>query len=198
MTDKKKVDAYIQKHSKWGVQLRQLRDLFHKTELKEEVKWGAPNYTLNGKLIAGMAGFKNHCAIWFHQGVFLKDSNKKLINAQEGTTRGLRQWRFEEGDTVEGDLVLQYIRESIENGLAGKEIKPQQKKGVVIPTYLKATFSLNSKFENAFNKLTPGKRREYADYISNAKREATIQSRLEKIIPMILEGKGLHDKYKNC
>jgi len=198
MTDIKKVDAYIQKHSKWGVQLRQFRDLFHKTELKEEVKWGTPNYTLNGKLIAGMAGFKNHCAIWFHQGVFLKDSNKKFINAQEGTTRGLRQWRFEEGDTVEADLVLQYIRESIENGLAGKEIKAQRKKGVVIPPYLKAAFSSNSKFENAFLKLTPGKQREYAGHIGEAKREATKQSRLEKIIPMILEGKDLHDKYKNC
>jgi uncharacterized protein YdeI (YjbR/CyaY-like superfamily) len=198
MTDTKKVDAYIQKHSKWGVQLRELRDLFHKTELKEEVKWGAPSYSLNGKLIAGMAGFKNHCAIWFHQGVFLKDSNKKLINAQEGTTRGLRQWRFEEGDTIEADLVLQYICESIENGLAGKEIKAQRKKSVVIPPYLKASFSSNSKFENAFYKLTPGKQREYAGHISEAKREATKHSRLVKIIPMIMEGKGLHDKYKNC
>ncbi|TDI69186.1 MAG: hypothetical protein E2O86_05935 [Bacteroidetes bacterium] len=198
MTDAKKVGAYIVKHKKWGVQLQQLRDLFHKTELKEEVKWGAPSYSLNGKLIAGMAGFKNHCAIWFHQGVFLKDPNKKLINAQEGTTRGLRQWRFEEGDTVEADLVLQYIRESIENNLAGKKIKPQRKKGVVIPHYLKAAFSSNSKFENAFHQLTPGKQREYAGHIGEAKREATKQSRLEKIIPMIIEGKGLHDKYKNC
>lgn len=198
MTDTKKVDAYIVKHRKWSEQLQQLRDIFHKTELKEEVKWGAPSYTLNGKLIAGMAGFKNHCALWFHQGVFLKDSNKKLINAQEGTTRGLRQWRFEMGDIIQADLVLQYIQESIENSLAGKEIKPMRKKGVVIPPYLKASFTSNSKFESAYNKLTPGKQREYADHIAGAKREATQQSRLEKIIPMVLEGKGLHDKYKNC
>ncbi len=198
MTDAIKVDAYIQKHSKWGAQLQQLRDVFHNTELKEEIKWGAPHYTLNGKLIAGMAGFKNHCAIWFHQGVFLKDPTKKLINAQEGTTRGLRQWRIEEGDTVEADLVLKYIHESIENSLAGKEIKPQRKKGVVIPLYLKEALLSDSKFENAFNELTPGKQREYAGHIAEAKREATQQSRLEKIIPMIIEGKGLHDKYKNC
>lgn len=94
--------------------------------------------------------------------------------------------------------MLQYIRESIENNLAGKEIKAQRKKGVVIPPYLRAAFSSNSKFENAFNELTPGKQREYAGHIGEAKREATKQSRLEKIIPMIMEGKGLHDEYKNC
>lgn len=81
MTPTEKVTAYLQKHSKWTEQLEQLRLIFQQTELKEEVKWGSPTYTLNGKLVAGMAAFKNHYAIWFHQGVFLTDLKKKLINA---------------------------------------------------------------------------------------------------------------------
>ncbi|MEM7085758.1 MAG: YdeI/OmpD-associated family protein [Bacteroidota bacterium] len=198
MTDTQKVTSYVQKHSKWTEQLKELRSIFQETELKEEVKWGSPTYTLNGKLVAGMAAFKNHYAIWFHQGVFLKDIKKKLINAQEGTTRGLRQWRFKEDDSIEHDLVLSYIQESIENSLAGKEIKPQRKKGVEIPPFLQAAFQNNSAFENAFKKLTPGKQREYAEYIASAKQEKTKQTRLEKIIPMVLDGVGLNDKYKNC
>ena len=91
--DSQKIDAFIAKQTKWKEKLQQLRAVFQKTELKEEVKWGKPTYTLNGKMVAAMADFKNHIALWFHQGVFLKDKQKKLINAQEGVTKALRQWR---------------------------------------------------------------------------------------------------------
>jgi uncharacterized protein YdeI (YjbR/CyaY-like superfamily) len=198
MTDSEKVTKYIAKHSKWGHQLTQLRDVFLTTELKEEVKWGSPTYTLNGKLIAGMAAFKNHYALWFHQGVFLKDAHKKLVNAQEGVTKALRQWRFEEGDAIEPAIVAKYIQEAIENCIAGKELKPERKKGVHLPPFLRKAFQKDPKLKTTFEALTPGKQREYAGYIADAKREATKVSRLEKITPMIYTGKGLHDKYKNC
>ncbi len=198
MTDSQKIDTYIEKHSQWKSQLKMLRDIFQQTELKEEVKWGAPTYTLNGKLVAGMAAFKNHYAIWFHQGVFLKDGHKKLINAQEGVTKALRQWRFKQTDNIDPKIVLQYIQEAIENCIAGKEIKPVRKKEIAAPPLLKKALSNDAKFAEAFNSLTPGKQREYSEYISEAKREATKESRLEKIIPMILNGSGLYDKYKNC
>ncbi len=198
MTDTEKVNAYIDKHEKWTDQLKQLREVFQNTELKEEVKWGSPTYTLNGKLVAGMAAFKNHYALWFHQGVFLKDAANKLHNAQEGKTKALRQWKFEAGDEIDKTLVQNYIQESIENCIAGKEVKPERKKGVSISPMLAEAFKKESEFKTAFDALTPGKQREYADYISEAKRDATKISRLEKIIPMVKAGQGLHDKYKNC
>ena len=198
MTDKQKVDAYVNAHSNWTQELIQLRDIFNMTELKEEVKWGSPTYTLNGKLVAGMAAFKQHIAIWFHQGVFLKDTKNKLVNAKEGVTRGLRQWRFNKGDKIEPQIIKAYILESVENCKAGKEIKPVRKQGVTIPPLLKGAFDSNSKLLEAFNKLTPGKQREYAGYIGDAKRVATQQNRLVKITPMIIEGKGLYDAYKKC
>ncbi|AVI49663.1 hypothetical protein C5O00_00185 [Pukyongia salina] len=198
MTTAKKVSDYIRKHERWSEQLTQLREIFQQTELLEEVKWGSPTYTLNGKLIAGLGAFKNHFGIWFHQGVFLKDRHNKLVNAQEGKTKALRQWKFVEGDPIEPEIVAQYIQEAIENSLAGKEVKPERKKGVVIPDLLKQAMAGNPKLKEAFHALTPGKQREYAEYIGSAKREATKESRLEKISPMILEGIGLYDKYKNC
>ncbi len=198
MTDSQKVDDYIERHLKWSAELEQLRRVFQQTELTEEVKWGAPTYTLNGKLVAGMAAFKNHYAIWFHQGVFLKDTHNKLVNAQEGVTKALRQWRFEKDDPIEAKIIAGYLQEAIENCLAGKELKPQPKKKLVIPPQLATVLKEDKDLNKAFNALTPGKQREYADHISQAKRDATKASRLEKICPMILEGKGLHDKYKNC
>ena len=198
MDASQKVTQFIAKHSQWSPQLQVLRKLFQQTELREEVKWGSPTYTLNGKLVAGFTGFKNHHALWFHQGVFLKDPQKKLVNAQEGKTKALRQWRFEKGDAIPEALVVQYIREAIENCMAGKEVKVERKQGVTLSPFLKNALTKDAALHTAFQKLTPGKQREYAEHIGTAKQEQTNVSRLEKATPLILEGKGLHDKYKNC
>ena len=195
-----KVSAYIDKHAHWREELHALRALFHDSELEEDIKWGAPAYILNGKIVEGLGAFKNHLGLWFHQGVFLKDVQHKLLNAQEVKTKALRQWRIEKGDTLEKKLIAQYIQEAVENSLAGKEIKPQRTKikDITIPAELYTAFNEDSALKPAFDALSPGKKKEYAGYISDAKREATKISRLEKIIPMILAGQGLHDIYKNC
>ena len=197
MKDSEKIDQYIEKHSKWAKELKTLRTVLNKTNLVEEVKWGAPSYSINKSIVAGLGAFKNHYAIWFHQGVFLKDNHKKLLNAQEGKTKALRQWKFTEGDTIDTNIVLEYVIEAMENAKAGKKLKPQRKKETIIPNLLNEAFK-NKKLKNSFNKLNPGKQREYCEHIGSAKREATQISRLDKVMPMILEGKGLYDKYKNC
>lgn len=198
MTDSEKVDAYIDKHQKWGPQLQTLCKVFGQSGLVEEVKWGSPTYTLNGKLVAGFAAFKNHYAIWFHQGVFLSDHAGVLHNAQEGKTKAMRQWKFAEGDELNPEVVLAYIKEAAENNRLGKEVKPQRKTGVDIPRRLQDELDTDPDLRSAFEALSPGKQREYANYIAEAKRDATKESRLEKIVPMIFQGKGLYDKYKNC
>lgn len=198
MNYSKTVEGYIEKQDKWRDQIIHLRDLLNSCDLKEEIKWGAPSYSLNGKLLIGINGFKNHYCLWFHQGVFLNDKNKKLVNAQEGVTKALRQWRFEEGDQIQDDLVLEYILEAMQNSIDGKELTSQRKTGVSIPSLLKEAFLKDQEFDGAFKKLTPGIQREYAEHIGGAKREDTKLKRLEKCIPIILEGKGLNDKYKNC
>lgn len=198
MTDSEKVDAFIEKQTKWKGKLQQLRKIINKTELKEGVKWGKPTYTLDGKIVVGMADFKNHMALWFHQGVFLKDKNQKLINAQEGVTKALRQWRFKEDDGIDPNVILEYVEEAIANSKAGKELKPERKKSVSIPPLLALAFEQDAALKKHFQKLTPGKQREYAEHIEQAKRETTQKSRLQKCIPMIKNGEGLHDKYKNC
>ncbi|MAN58384.1 MAG: hypothetical protein CMC08_00960 [Flavobacteriaceae bacterium] len=197
MTDDHKIENYLRKHAQWAGVLDTLRSVFRETELEETVKWGTPHYTYNGKLVAGLAGFKNHCAVWFHQGVFLEDSENKLINAQEGTTKALRQWRFEEGDSVNVDLVRDYVLEAISNAKAGKELTPERKKKLTLPPLLRQALTDNAKLNAAFLTLTPGKQREYAEYIATAKQDATKRRRLDKCIPLIEDGKGLNDKYKN-
>ena len=193
------VEEYIETHENYSEELTILRDIINSTEMEEALKWSAPVYTINGKNVVGLGAFKNHFGIWFFNGVFLKDEQKLLVNAQEGKTKALRQMRFSSINDIEKHAVLHYVKEAIANQKAGKEIKPDRtKKETIIPKELEQAFDNDSKFAEHFNMLTPGKQREYCEHIATAKRDATKLSRLEKIKPMILSGVGLHDKYKNC
>lgn len=194
-----KVTEYIEKKSNWKESLEVLRETMLALPVVETIKWGAPTYTFEGKNIVGMAAFKNYCGLWFFQGALLKDTQKVLMNAQEGKTKAMLQWRFSSIEEINSELIKEYVLEAIENQKQGKEIKPQRnKKPLIIPELLQKELDSNSALKDNFESFTLSKKREYADYISEAKREATKQSRLEKIIPIILEGKGLYDKYKNC
>lgn len=192
------VEEYIETTEKWSNELTRLREIILKTEFTETVKWSIPVYTINNKNVVGIAGFKDYFGLWFYQGVFLKDTDQVLINAQEDKTKGMRQWRFTSIDEINEPLILKYLNEAIENQKLGKEIKLERKKETVIPPELQVILNGNSTTKAYFENLSPYKQREYCEYIATAKREATKASRLEKIIPLIEQGIGLNDKYRNC
>ena len=181
----------------WPEEMDALKTILAKTELVEMTKWGGPVYTLDNKNVVGVGGFKNYVAIWFWNGVFLKDKAKKLVNANEGVTKGLRQWRLESKAEIDRDeaLILDYINEAIANEKAGLAIKPE-KKETVISAYFQSALDSDSELKARFEKLTPGKQREYLEYIETAKQQKTKDTRLAKIAPMIKSGIGLNDKYK--
>ncbi len=199
MENYKTVEAYIAKKIDWSPALNALREIIHRTELEETVKWGMPGYTFNNKNVVGISAFKSYVGLWFHQGVFLKDHAQKLVNAQEGKTKAMRQWRFHSLAEVEANkaFILSYLEEAIQNQKLGLEIKPERKTDAVsVPEELEKELKANEKLNQAFETLATGKKREYTDYITEAKREETKAKRLEKIIPLIHAGLGLHDKYK--
>ncbi len=191
------VEAYIKNHETWAPLLEKLRKVLVATELEETIKWGAPAYTLNGKIVVGMGAFKEYAGLWFHQGVFLSDPDKILINAQEGKTKALRQWRFASIREVKVAQVKEYVKEAIENQRQGKVVKADRNKPVTVPEELQAALT-KRKLTEAFAALTKGKQREFADYIVQAKRAETKEKRIVKILPMIKAGVSMNDKYRNC
>lgn len=194
-----RVDTYITKNTKFSKQLTKIRNILLSTELKETIKWSMPTYTINNKNVVGIGAFKSHYGLWFFQGSLLKDSHKVLLNAQEGKTKAMLQWRFNADTIIDSKLILAYIQEAIENEKKGLRIKPSKtKKTLVIPPELAFELDKNNNLKQSFQALTLSKQREFSEYIASAKREATKNKRLEKIIPMILKNIGLHDKYKNC
>lgn len=173
-----------------------LREILTATKLQETVKWGAPTYTINNKNVVGMAAFKSYVGLWFYQGVFLKDEAGVLINATEGMTKALRQWRFTSVEDIDYELILKYVNEAIQNQKEGKELKPDRNKPVIIPEELKQVLQDDKELEVCFNRFTPGKQREFAEYIASAKQSETRFARVQKVIPLILENTGLNDKFR--
>ncbi len=154
-----------------------------------------PTYCLGNKNVLGIGAFKDYAGLWFFNGVFLKDISNVLINAQQGKTKGMRQWRFKCIEEVDASLIRSYIEEAIQNQKDGKEIKPE-KRPLTLSDELKEALASDSVFAEAFFELSEGKQKDYADYLNEAKKSDTRISRLKKIKPMILSGIGLNDQYK--
>ena len=195
----KEVSKYIEKKSGWKPELEKLREIVLECNLEETIKWGAPVYMSKGKNILGLSAFKNYVGLWFFQGGTLKDLHKVLMNAQEEKTVAMRQWRFSSLENIDKELIKTYVFEAIENQEKGNIIKPKKNtKPLIIHSIIQKELDSNKEFSKQFESFSLSKKREYADYISEAKKETTQIKRLEKIIPMIISGVGLHDKYKNC
>ena len=190
------VEQYIIGHPNWEKELKQLRELLFSTELQEEIKWGAPVYTLKNKNVVGIGAFKNHCSLWFFQGALLQEHTSLLENAQEGKTKALRQIRFSKGEEIPVSELRQYVLEAIRNHKEGKEIKPVKNIEVDIPEELAEAFAKDPALEVFFQELSPGRKREYCEYVASAKRQPTKLDRIEKIVSRIKNGEGLNDRYK--
>lgn len=190
------VDEYVAGATAWQYELRQLRKILNSTKLEETVKWGGPCYTFNGKNVVGMGAFKSYVGLWFFQGALLEDKAEVFVNAQEGKTKALRQWRFQDRKEITPKLIKTYIEEAIRLSEQGKGIKPDRAKSVAIPPQLKEALRSSKKARTSFQSLSRGKQREYADYVADAKRDETKAKRISRIIPMILEKSGLKDQYR--
>jgi len=189
------VDEYIDNADRWRAGLRELRRLLLASGLEESVKWGAPCYIRAGKNVVGLGAFKSYFGLWFYQGTLIPDPQGVLVNAQKGKTKALRQWRFTD-ESIDADAVSSYLEAAIELQDRGEFVAPERGRPIVIPPELEDALVGDSEAEAAFAVLSPGKRREYADHVADAKRADTKNSRIEKILPMIRSGVGLHDKFR--
>jgi uncharacterized protein YdeI (YjbR/CyaY-like superfamily) len=196
MPRSKNIEEYISRHPDWDKSLKHLHRLISETKLEQTIKWGQPTYTLDGKNVLSIGAFKKHFGIWFFNGALLNDPNGQLQNAQEGKTKALRQLRFSSFEEMDDKMIIDFIQQAINNQKADKEVKIDVNREADIPPRLEQAFSEDRDLKFHFDELTPGRQREYAEYIATAKQAATKQRRLDKIIPMIISGIGLNDKYK--
>lgn len=186
----------MQNNPNWSKEIELVASIINKLPLEKAIKWGAEVFTYNGKNVVSYGGFKNFFTIWFYNGVFLEDKYKVLVNAQEGKTKSLRQWRFISIDEIDEKKIIAYINEAIEIEKKGLKISPEKFVEITVSEILEKELKNDKNLKLSFEKLTPGKQKEYIVYINEAKQEATKLKRFEKIKLMILDGIGLNDKYK--
>jgi uncharacterized protein YdeI (YjbR/CyaY-like superfamily) len=180
----------------WRSGLDQLRFLALASGLKEELKWGIPVYTINGKNVLNISAFRDFFSLGFFKGVLLKDANKILT--QQGNIRSSRIVRFNNVDDVTKlEFILSsYIQEAIQLELSGAKVEANSEK-------LQRPFELEQILENdpvlkaAFHGLSPGRQKGYAIFFSQPKKSETRIARIKKMTDQILRGKGLHDAYKD-
>lgn len=189
-----KVDAYLSKAEKWQDESRELRRILLDCQLTEELKWGKPCYTLGKGNVAIIQGFKDYCAIMFFKGALLEDKEGLLIRPGKHTQAG-RQIRFTNVQEITGmEAILKaYVHEAVEVERAGRQVKLKETSDFEIPEEFQAKLDEMPVLKDAFKALTPGRQRAYIFHFSSAKQSKTRQSRVEKCISRILEGKGLND-----
>ncbi|NII27566.1 hypothetical protein HB364_20960 [Pseudoflavitalea sp. X16] len=189
-----KVDFYFSKDNKWQKELEKLRTITLACGLNEELKWGCPCYTFEDRNIVLIHVFKEYCALLFFKGALLNDPNGILVQ-QTKNVQSARQIRFTSvREIVEKVSVLKaYIYEAIEVERAGLKVKLKTTAEYRIPAEFQKKLDKNRALKTAFEALTPGRQRAYIFYFSAAKQSKTRESRVEKYLPKILNGKGLED-----
>ena len=189
-----RVDAFISRADQWQEEYKQLRKIILSCPLTEELKWGVPTYTFEGKNVLLMHGFKEYCAILFVKGALLNDPKSILITQTENV-QAARQVRFasvQEIVALETDLKA-YITEAIEVQKAGLKVAYKKTTEFNVPEEFINKLEQVPGLQEAFEALTPGRQRGYLLFFSAPKQSKTREARIEKYLPQILNGKGLND-----
>ncbi|NQF14968.1 hypothetical protein HPY31_13710 [Brevibacillus sp. HB1.3] len=189
-----KVDEFLGKAKKWKAEYEKLRRIVLDCELTEDFKWMHPCYTFEKKNIVLIHGFKEYCALLFQKGALLKDPNGILIQQTENV-QAARQIRFTSVEEImERESILKaYIQEAIEVEKAGLEVDFKKHEEYTIPEEFQNKLDEIPALKTAFEALTPGRQRAYLLHFSAPKQAKTRESRVEKCMQQILEGKGLND-----
>jgi uncharacterized protein YdeI (YjbR/CyaY-like superfamily) len=190
-----KVDFYFSKAKNWQKELEKLRTIVLDCQLTEELKWGVPCYTFQKSNIVLIHVFKEYCALLFFKGALLNDTNGILIQ-QTKNVQAARQIRFtnvrEIGKMT--PILKAYVYEAIEVERAGLKVDFKKASEFIIPGEFQNKLDEIPALKTAFDALTPGRQRAYILYFSAPKQSKTRESRVEKYMQQILNGKGLNDQ----
>lgn len=178
----------------WPNELRYLRSIVLECGLTEELKWGVPCYTYKNANIAIVSAFKDYSSLSFFKGALLKDEEGILVKPGENS-QAARLFKFTDVGQIKAieDTIKAYVYEAVEVEKAGLKIDFKQKDELEYPEELKEKLSSFPALSEAFEALTPGRKRGYIIHFTQPKQSKTRASRIEKCIPKIMEGKGFFD-----
>jgi|SRR5579871_2460418 len=179
---------------RWEAEIAAMRRVLAELAMKEECKWGKPTYTVDGKNIVILQGFKEYFALGFFQGALLEDPKKWLV--QLGQLHAARVLKFTSVKeiTAKAGTIKAYVREAITVEKRGLRMPPKKTSDYPVPAELTERFRKDPRFKRAFEALTPGRQRSYLFHFGTAKQSATRMARIEKAAPAIFEGRGFLER----
>ena len=178
---------------RWRAEIAELQKILSGFALSEERKWGKPCYTMDGKNVVIIQGFKDTCALGFFQGALLKDPKKLLV--QLGQVQAARVMKFASVQEIaeKAAVIEATVREAMAAARAGMKVETKPR-DLPLPEELKAKFRADPQFQRAFEALTPGRQRGYLFHFAGAKQSATRTARIDKATPAIFAGRGLLER----
>jgi uncharacterized protein YdeI (YjbR/CyaY-like superfamily) len=179
---------------RWEAEIAAMRRVLAGLAMKEERKWGKPTYTVDGKNIVILQGFKEYFGLGFFQGALLKDPKRVFV--QLGQVQAGRVMKFTSVKDIKANAatIKAYVREAIAVEKAGLRMEPKKTSDFPVPEELTEQFRRDPRFERAFEALTPGRQRSYLYHFAAAKQSATRVARIEKAMPAIFEGRGFLER----
>ncbi|MDR4950641.1 YdeI/OmpD-associated family protein [Chryseobacterium sp. ES2] len=189
-----KVNFFFENAGQWQEEFEKLRAIALRTELVEDLKWGCPCYTYEGKNIFLIHGFKEYCALLFFKGALMKDPDNILIQ-QSKNVQAARQIRFTEVAQINDleEILRAYMFQAVEVEESGAKVEMKKTKEFEMAEEFQEKLDQNPALQEAFKALTPGRQRAYLLHFSSAKQSKTREARIEKCIPQIMDGIGLND-----
>jgi hypothetical protein len=200
MHAQEKINLYIADRPEWQRQLLvRLRQLIHSTseEIDENWRWSAPHFDHEG-IMLGMAGFKNHIAVWFHKGALVNDPKGLFDEQGKENAKGMRGYKLKEGDPINEKAFLDLVKQAIKVNQSGAKLpdaKPARK-ALVVPPDLEGCLKKNDEAWHHWERFNYTHKKEYVEWITDAKKEETRKRRIAQALEMIREGSGKEDKYK--
>jgi uncharacterized protein YdeI (YjbR/CyaY-like superfamily) len=188
-----KVEAFVSQAKNWQREIRTLRSILLDCGLDETLKWGKPCFMSEGRNVAIIQPFKEHCALMFFKGALLEDTHG-LLRRQGANTQSAMRLEFTSTDQIKPTVVKSYVKQAVAVEKAGLEVDFKAKRELELPQELTRILNKNRKLAQAFHTLTPGRQRAYLLHFTGAKQSKTRTARIEKCIPRILAGTGRNDR----
>jgi uncharacterized protein YdeI (YjbR/CyaY-like superfamily) len=186
------IDAFVSRAKVWRGEIQKIRSILLECGLAEELKWGKPCFQFDGKNIAIIQPFKDHCSLMFFKGALLEDTHGLLRSQGENTQSALRL-EFTSEAQIKKTVLKSYVKQAIEVEKAGRKVDFKAKRQLELPDELTEILQRDSRLAKAFDALTPGRQRGYVLYFMAAKQSQTRTARIVKCMPKILAGLGFHD-----
>ncbi len=198
MIPTEEINLYIAERPEWQRKvLVRVRQLIHAADpaIEEAWRWNAPHFDHGGHIMIGMMAFKEHIGIWFHKGALIKDPRKLFEKADE---KGMRSYKIMEGDEIKEAALLDLVKKAVALNKKGVKVTDAQpaRRTLNVPKDLAEVLEKDEMARDHWKHFTYSRRKEYVEWITDARQEETRKRRIAESFQMIRQGVGVDDKYR--